>query len=149
MIAALAFRLYLAGVFIMAAVPKILAPYNFALSVATYQILPLELVNVFALVVPWLELLAGVLLLVGFWTKPSALLVAGLMVLFTVGLGIALANGLDIKCGCFASSDAAEEIGYGTLVRDIVWLLMALFVLLCDSGRIGVDGLLGREMRNA
>ena len=49
-------RLYLGGVFVGASLYKIALPYEFALSIATYQILPLEVINPFALTLPWIEL---------------------------------------------------------------------------------------------
>lgn len=147
--AAVPLRFYLALVFVTAGWGKIAAPHDFALSVATYQILPLALVNAFSIVVPWMEVLAGALLFFGFWTKPSSLVIFGLLSMFTTALIIALAKGLDIDCGCFASADAAEEIGYATLVRDLIWLFIAIFLLLCDTGRFAVDGLLRRELKNA
>lgn len=142
-------RLYLALVFIAAAWPKIVSPYDFALSVATYQIIPLSLVNFFSIVIPWMELSAGILLLIGFWTKPSSLVIFSLLILFVIAVSIALAKGLDINCGCFASTDAADEIGQGTLYRDFVWLVMAIFILMFDRGRLAVDGFMRREIRHA
>ncbi len=141
-------RLYIGSVFVIAALPKIASPYDFALSVATYQILPLSAVNLFAIVVPWLELSAGMLLIAGFWTRPAALIASALMVMFIVALSIALAKGLDINCGCFASSDAADEIGYRTLFRDFSWLVLSIFLLFFDNGRIGLDGFLQRRLQN-
>ena len=65
----LAARLYLGSIFIYAAWGKILDPYNFAVSIATYQMLPTYLVNIIAVTLPWLELVTGVLLVVGFRTR--------------------------------------------------------------------------------
>ena len=103
-------RVYIALVFITAGFPKIVTPHDFALSVATYQILPLPFINLFSIIIPWVELLAGILLLIGLWIKPSSLVIFGLMIMFIIALSIALAKGLDIKCGCFASADAADEM---------------------------------------
>jgi hypothetical protein len=49
---ALAARLYLAAIFLFACWHKILQPAAFALDIATYQILPLGLVNPLAIVCP-------------------------------------------------------------------------------------------------
>lgn len=142
-------RVYLGGVFLHASLHKIQEPYEFALSVATYQILPLGLVNLFAIVLPWLELVTGLLLIAGAWTKENALLILGMMILFTTSLGIALARGYQMSCGCFASQEAAEQIGTGTLVRDLFWILLAAYVLLFDDGRFGLDRYLRRQTRHA
>ncbi len=61
---ALAARLYLGGIFLFAAAHKVWDPAGFALDVATYDILPLELVNLQAIILPWVEVVAALLLLV-------------------------------------------------------------------------------------
>ncbi|MBL6974876.1 MAG: DoxX family membrane protein [Deltaproteobacteria bacterium] len=136
-------RLYLAVIFGMAAAYKILHPGSFALDVATYGILPLSLINGFALVVPWVEAVVGVMLLAGFRVRAAALLVSGMMVMFMVALAVALAQGLDMSCGCFASAETgdADPIGWTTMVRDTAWLALAVYVLLADRRPLGLDGL--------
>lgn len=143
---ALAARLYLGTIFLLACWHKILDPGAFAIDIATYQILPLALVNPMAIVLPWTELGAGLMLLVGFRTRAAALLIAGMMAMFLVAISIALANGLDMSCGCFASQGAAEDpISWRTIVRDGTWLLLALYVLFLDRRPFGVDRLWPRE----
>ena len=131
-------RLYLGGVFLFACLFKIHDPYAFALSVATYQILPLELINPFALALPWVELIVGLSYLLGFWTKESALMIGGMMVMFLVALVLALSKDLQMSCGCFASQEAADEIGIATVFRDLGWLALAAYTLFLDDGRFGL-----------
>lgn len=138
---ALPARFYLGAVFLLACWHKILHPESFALDVATYQFLPLEAVNLFALVLPWIELLAGILIIVGYRTEAAAALIAGMMVAFLVALSVALGRGLEMGCGCFASSGAEEDpISWHTLVRDGAWLALALYVLVFDRRPLGIDG---------
>jgi len=141
---ALPARIYLGIVFLAACAYKIADPGEFALSIATYDILPLSLVNLMAIALPWIELVCGIALITGAWTRASALTIAGMMVMFMVALGTALARDLHLSCGCFASSQAGEEITSGTMLRDSLWLCGALFVLIADDGRWGVDGLIRR-----
>jgi len=112
-------RVYLGGLFVYASLYKIAEPYDFALSVATYQILPLSIVNLFALLVPWIELGLGTALILGLWTRTAGLLASGLLLLFVVALSIALSRDLQLFCGCFASRQAAEEIGISTFCFEI------------------------------
>ena len=140
---ALAMRLYLGGLFIAACWHKIAHPAAFALDVATYQLLPLSLVNPFALAVPWIELWVGVLLVAGVRVRAAALVTAVLLAMFMVALSYALGKGLDLSCGCFASQSAAKHdpISYKTMLRDSAWLLLGLFVLFFDKEPIGVEKL--------
>ncbi len=144
-----AVRVYLGLVFVAAAWFKILQPYAFALSVATYRILPLGAVNALAIVLPWIEIVVGLALVLGVWTRAAALVVAGLLVVFTGAIGSAIARGFQMSCGCFSSQQAAAEIGTRTLLRDGAWLVGALLVAWRDRGRLGLDRVLGAARRGA
>lgn len=142
---ALVARIYLAVVFLVACQHKLVDPSAFALDIATYQIVPLATVNLMAIVLPWVELVAASMLLVGFRTRAAALLVAAMMAVFTTAIAIALGRGLQMSCGCFASQGAAEDpISWLTILRDLGWLALALYVLFVDRNPIGIDRLLGR-----
>lgn len=143
---ALPARLYLGWVFLAACLHKIAEPAAFAVDVATYQLLPLPLLNGTALLLPWVELLAAAMLLLGLRARAAALLVAGMMVVFIAALLAALARGLDMSCGCFASQGAEEDpISFATVLRDLGWLALALYVLLFDRRPIGLDRLIERR----
>ncbi len=139
----LAARLYLGFVFLMACFHKLLHPDVFALDVATYQFLPLWAINGFALVLPWVELLTGIMLVIGFRVRAASLLVALMMVSFLISLLWALQLDLDMSCGCFASQGATQDdpISWRTIVRDGVWLVQALYVLFFDRAPLGVERL--------
>jgi uncharacterized membrane protein YphA (DoxX/SURF4 family) len=136
----LAARLYLGGVFLLACVHKILHPEAFAVDVATYRFLPLWAINFFALTLPWVELAAGLLLVLGVRARAASLLVALMMLAFLVALGSALSRGLELSCGCFASQGAeADPISWRTLVRDLAWLALSLYVLVLDRAPLGLE----------
>ena len=143
---ALSVRLYLGSVFLFACYHKIIDPGTFAIDVDTYAILPLDTVNLVALVLPWIELAAGLMLVLGLRTRAGALLVAGMMAVFTLAVAIALAKGIDISCGCFASK--GDPISRKTLARDLSWLLLALYVLAVDRCPVGLDRLLSKSERS-
>ena len=142
---ALPVRIYLGVVFLAACYFKILDPAAFALDVATYQILPLPLINLQALILPWVELAAGLMLVLGWRTRASALLISGMMVMFLVALAMALGQGLEMGCGCFANEGGEDPISWHTMVRDAVWLAMVLYVLFFDHQPLGLDRLLHRR----
>jgi uncharacterized membrane protein YphA (DoxX/SURF4 family) len=136
-------RLYLAGVFLLACLHKIAHPADFALDVATYQLLPHALVNPFAIVLPWVELAAALGLVLGLRARAFALLVALMMLSFLAALVWALHLHLEMSCGCFASQGAAADpISWRTLVRDGAWLAMAAYVVALDRRPLGLETLL-------
>ncbi|MBN2530647.1 MAG: DoxX family membrane protein [Deltaproteobacteria bacterium] len=137
----LVLRIYLGGVFVLASLHKIAHPGAFALDVATYNILPLALINLMALCLPWVEIISGGLMVAGYKSRAASWLISGMMAMFMVALLIALANGLDMSCGCFASSSMSEEdaISHLTILRDATWLLMSIYILIFDRQPIGLE----------
>ena len=59
---------------------------------------------------PYLEILLGLYLLVGLFTKTSVWVTNALMFLFIAALAQGAAQGLEIDCGCFGSV-AGNEAG--------------------------------------
>ena len=119
-------RLVMAGVFIYASIDKIIHPDLFAQAVYNYQVLPGYLVNLTALILPWLELILGCCLLINRWMPGASALAATLMTIF-VGLTLFnLARGLDISCGCFSTTPDEDPITLLTLARDILFLIFSL-----------------------
>lgn len=139
-------RIFLGGVFIAAALPKILDVEAFAISIATYQLLPLPLINLQAIVLPWLELIAGVLLIVGFRTKAQALAINGMLVMFIVAIYIAMSKGIEAQCGCFGAEakEAMNELTWKKIIEDTGWLLLGLYVMLGSPNRISLDSWISR-----
>lgn len=137
-------RLVLGIVFVYASWDKILHPEAFSQAVQNYRIVPLAAVNLFALVLPWVELICGFLLLLGLFTGGSSLLVSLLLVLFLVALSSALIRGIDISCGCF-SQKSSSPITYWYLLRDTALLLVALQVLIFDRDVASLSGLRKRR----
>ena len=147
---ALAARLYLGWVFVYACLHKIAHPHIFALDIATYDILPLGIINLVAITLPWVELFAGIMLIAGFRVRGAALAVAGMMVMFLVAIIIALDKGLDMSCGCFASQTTEEDpISYLTVLRDAGWLFLAMYISIFDRKALGIDRLLQRRKPDA
>lgn len=121
-----AFRISLGVVFLYASFDKIRDPGSFSSNIQNYQILPYGITNLFAIFLPWVELYVGACLILGVFLNGAALLSMGMMVMFIIALGQALVRGLDIECGCF--SQEGSLVGLNTLLRDIIWLAMAVFV---------------------
>jgi hypothetical protein len=87
----------------------------FAMAVDSYQVLPLWGVQLVARTLPWLELLIGVLLIVGRWMRVATVVCSLLLLLFFGLMVRAHLNGMEINCGCFGPGEA---ISWRTLLRD-------------------------------
>lgn len=115
----------LGATFVVASLDKIANPGDFAQSVYFYRLLPLPLLHPFALVLPWVELLAGAALLLPPLRRGAALLVAGMNLMFIIALISALWRGLDIHCGCFDAA-GGHGVDLGLIVRDVLMFLACL-----------------------
>jgi rhodanese-related sulfurtransferase len=119
----------MAGIFIYASIDKIAHPAAFAKDVYNYQILPDALINLTALLLPWLELFLGVCLLTGIWLPGAVLAVNGLLLLFLAAFVFNLARGLDVNCGCFGASGLGPSMSTGGyLLRDVCFLALGVFL---------------------
>ena len=67
-----------------------------------FELMPSALAGVFGLALPFAEIVLGVLLVLGLFTRPVAIVITVLMVVFVAGIAQAWARGLSIDCGCFA-----------------------------------------------
>ena len=94
--------------FVAAALPKIVDPPSFAHMVHNYRIVPGVLVNLMALTMPWIELLAGLALILGIWKGTARTIIAALLVVFIVAISVNLLRHNAIDCGCFDVSAAGK-----------------------------------------
>jgi len=127
-------RIALGAVFIVAAFTKLyfnggwhFGDYHFffGMVISSYDILPLSAAEFAARVLPWAELLLGILLIAGVGLRWTGLLACALLLVFIGAMTRAYMNGLEIMCGCFGNN---EKVGPLTLLRDSSMLLPALAV---------------------
>ena len=134
----LAARLVVGGLLLYACVDKILHPADFATSIRNYRFLPDALVNLWAMTLPWVELLTGLALVAGFRPRGAGLVSTLLFLSFVIALSAALVRGLDISCGCFKAGEAGATIGPLYVVRDACLTLASALVLAFGGGRFAV-----------
>lgn len=134
-------QIALGAVFVASAIPKLVDPPAFAHMIYNYRLLPGTLVNALALVMPWIELLVGILLVLGAWRREAALVAALLLVVFLGAIGWNLLRGHAIDCGCFdvrSAGKTPEQLLADmkwVMLRDVGLLLLAGQVLLATSPR--------------
>ena len=130
----LALRLLLGGLFVYASLDKIADPPAFARIVYQWQVLGAVPSNLVAVILPWLEALAGILLLAGIWRREAALVVALLLVLFMAAAGSVMARGIDVEnCGCTSVAAKAEASGF---FHGVGWFLVLRNAVLLASSLV-------------
>ncbi|MEA2063528.1 MAG: MauE/DoxX family redox-associated membrane protein [Gemmatimonadota bacterium] len=110
-------------IFAAASLHKIDSPLLFAGIVNNYKLLPGAAVNTVAITMPWLELLCGLLLVLGRWRQAAAVMLTGLTGVFILAVGFNWIRGLDFDCGCFGSGHISP---LQILVRDTGLFLCCL-----------------------
>lgn len=123
-------RLYIGGLFVFASLYKMNHAAEFAESIANYQLVPYWAVNVLAVTMPWLELVCGLMLVIGFRAKSVTVMIGVMMAMFTVALVINVIWETPIGCGCFSTS--GDLIGWHTVLRDVIWLAMIIHIYYFD-----------------
>ncbi len=127
----LVLRVVLGGLFVYAGVVKIADPLGFAEDIRNYRLVGQALSFIVALVLPWLEVLAGAFLIAGVWPRGAALVATGLLVFFIVLTVVTMARGLDVDCGCFGS--LSRRSGWGVVLEDLGMLAMGLVLLFAEG----------------
>jgi putative oxidoreductase len=101
-------QIVLGAIFIIAALPKIADPPSFAHMIYNYRLVPSSLINISALVMPWVELLAGLALILGVWKAAARTIVGIMLTVFIVAISINLFRDNAIDCGCFNVADRGK-----------------------------------------
>ncbi|MBK4143169.1 DoxX family membrane protein [Corynebacterium macginleyi] len=125
-------RFGMAAVWIIAGIEKTTHPLDTMQSIKAYEIFTLEWSGYLAQLIGPLELVGGMLLLLGIFLRESSKVAAVVMVLFMVGILQAWLRGLDIDCGCFGAADATADprMNYGlTLLRDVAFLFLTAWTI--------------------
>jgi hypothetical protein len=94
----------LAAFFVVAGIAKIGDPPAFAQEIHNYRLVPGWAVNVMALWLPWVEVVAGAALFLGIFRRTAARIFGILLVVFIIAIGINLVRGRPVDCGCFGTS---------------------------------------------
>ena len=129
-IAGLSIRILLGSIFIYASLDKISNPGAFAEILYNYRIFPLGMVNLIAIILPWVEFFLGVFLILGVAPYSSSFLYSIIIFCFMIVLLQAIVRGLDISCGCFSTSHESGMVSNRRFVEDVGLLILSGFLFL-------------------
>ncbi|MDD5643062.1 MAG: cyclic nucleotide-binding domain-containing protein [Syntrophales bacterium] len=123
-------RVLLGAIFISFALSKIMRPAVFALNVVDYNMMPAFGVNLWALVLPWAELVVGLFLILGIRTRAAATLIGAMNIIFIVGLVNAIFHHLPINCGCVG--EVGEPVNWWKVTKNAGMLVWCIQIFLYD-----------------
>ena len=123
-------RLLLGAIFISFALSKILRPAVFALNTVDYGMMPAWGVNLWALALPWAELVVGLFLVLGIRTRAAATLIGVMNVIFIIGLVNAILHHMPINCGCVG--EVGEPVNWWKVTKNVGMLVMCIQIFFYD-----------------
>ena len=135
-------RLILGGVLLVAGYLKAFSPDKSMMAVRAYELLPIWLANVLGIILPWLEIGAGLLLILGVAIRYAAIFGSALMVLFIIAIAQAWARGLSIDCGCFGGGgtiDPSKTKYLEEILCDTGLALLGLYLLRYPLTKFALD----------
>lgn len=136
-------RLLVGGVLLVAGTLKVLDPQASVAAVRAYALLADGPATIVGWGLPFLEVVLGVLLVAGLAVRPTALVTAGLMVVFIAAVASAAARGLSIDCGCFGGGGPVPpgQTAYAAeIVRDLGLLVSAGWLVVRPQSRLSLGG---------
>ena len=135
-------RWLLGAVLVWAALGKVANPQEFYTALLAYRLpLPALALQATAAILPWLELICGLLLIANLRTRAALAWAVVLFAIFALATGHAWMRGLDIACGCVDLRLLGIEPG-SALAR---WLESAGFACVRAVVLLGLAGGLFRS----
>ena len=117
-------RVAMGSVFVASGFIKLMQPYqNFLAVIQSYEILNGAAAVALAKAMPWAEFLAGVFLILGFWSRLSLLILWAFNTVFIGVVSSALIRKLPLQeCGCFGDAFSLQP-------AQVLWLDIALWLV--------------------
>lgn len=137
-------RLVLGVVFVVAGATKVTDLAGSGRAVNAYQLLPFAVAKIIGAALPFVEIVLGLLLLVGLATRAIAAIVAALLAVYIFGIASVWARGLSIDCGCFSKGGQLAPGQHPSylwdVLRDSLLLVVAVLLVAYPRTRLALDG---------
>lgn len=137
-------RLGAGQVFIFAGLIKVADPTEVARSIQAFGVVTHEgLISTAAFILPWTEIIAGLLLVAGLFTRAAATVILLLLGAFVALIWHTISQGKSLECGCFGKIQlvCSGPLDECNLIQNGVLALLALCPLILGGGRASADAL--------
>jgi len=131
-------RIVVGFIFIITGISKIVEPAQFVREISNYDMMFRQLINLMAIILPWLEIVTGFLFVFGVRIKANIILLAAMLLMFNFAVAVAWARGLDINCGCY-SNLAEQTVGFTKLAENFALLIGLVFVFLFPNNKLSLE----------
>ena len=131
-------RLLLGGLLLATGALKAGHPAELAAAIAGFRLLPAAVVGPLALALPYFELMLGVYLVAGLFTRVAAIVGAMQFTVYAGAIASAVLRGIPANCGCFGPNDKAVA-DWPHVAFDLVLVAASAFVAYGAPGMLAVD----------
>ena len=131
-------RLILGIILIAAGALKLGHAPALASSIAGFRLLPAGVIPLLSVVLPPLEILLGLYLLAGLFTRIAGIVAALLFLLYAVAIASAVLRGIPANCGCFGPADAATA-DWPHVAFDLILAALGGFIAQFAPGVFSLD----------
>lgn len=135
--------------FCLAAWKKINDVQSFAEAIKGFKVVNIEthehLIVIGAYTMPWVEMIAGVLLILGLWTRAATATIGLMLVFFMAALiHVILDDSISADCSCFGDMNlvCGSAVGWCQVIRDLVMLVPVGYLLWRGGGIVALDTLI-------
>lgn len=125
-------KVFIGLIFVLSGIEKIADPAGFSDAIANYKLMPNFIINFFAISIPWIELVCGILLIFNQNIKENAFIYLSLMSIFTIMVLIAVLRGLDIDCGCFGTQNV-QAVGITKIIENLALIFLGVYVFIYND----------------
>jgi len=140
----LIFRLIVGFIFLSFGASKIAITDKFASEIGNYGLMPVFTLNLIALFLPWLELIVGILLILGVRLRTSAMISTVLLLMFIGAVAFAMIMGLDINCGC--SSTNPQKVGLPKIAENAGLSILSIIIFAFPNSKIGLESFFTKNL---
>lgn len=141
-------RVSVGGIFLVAGVIKLFEPIEDFIAIGrSWNIVPDPLLTWYMTALPWVEVVFGLAILVGVFTRVSAVITSLTLLSFLIGIVVNMMRGRTLgECGCFGGAfefgDSFEQL----LVRDLVLMAFSLVLVFSRQTWLTIDRWLNNDV---
>ena len=123
-------------IFLYSSYHKIIDPAQLAKIIYGYGLFPHYLINLIAIILPFMELISGLALVLGIYPKSAAIIINAMLLIFIISIAINLIRGHQFNCGCFSFGHQGDIKSVQLLlVRDIICFSGGVQVIMYQKTR--------------
>ncbi|HEY1974936.1 MAG TPA: MauE/DoxX family redox-associated membrane protein [Candidatus Baltobacteraceae bacterium] len=131
-------RILVGGLLLATGILKVGHPAELAAAIAGFRLLGAGAIGPMALALPYVELLLGIYLIVGLFTRIVAIVCAAQFAVYAAAIGSAVVRHIPAACGCFGPGDAAVA-DWPHVAFDLVLAFASAFIAYAAPGALSVD----------